>query len=218
MSSAIPLDNVRVLAHSAIRIEATDGTVAYFDPFELSEAPHDANVVFITHTHYDHLSPEDAAKVMNDATVVVCPASALDEVAVLGAAEAIGVDPGERIEVAGIAIEAVPAYNIESERLQFHPRENAWVGYVATVDGVRYYVAGDTDQNPGNSCVSCDVALVPVGGTYTMDSAQAASFVETIRPRVAVPTHYGSAVGKAGDGLAFAAAVDPSIPVVLKME
>ena len=212
------LDRIRVLAHSAIRIETDGGTVLYADPFELADAPHDADVVLITHAHYDHLSPEDAAKVMNDRTVVVCPTSCLNEAQALGGAETIGVAPGDRIEVRGAPVEAVPAYNVEPDRLGFHPRNASWVGYVVIVDGARCYIAGDTDENPDTLSVSCDIALVPVGGTYTMDAAQAAAFVGRIRPRVAIPTHYGTAVGKAEDGPAFARLVDPAIDVVLKME
>ncbi len=215
----LDLSNVRVLAHSAVRIEAKDGTVLYFDPFQLVEEPHDASVVLVTHDHYDHLSPDDAAKVMNAETAVVAPASCADEAqAKLGAAQVVAAVPGEAFEVAGVRVEAVPAYNVEPERLQFHPRENSWLGYVVTVDGMRYYVAGDTDRNPDNERVSCDVALVPIGGTYTMDAAQAAAFVNALHPQVAVPTHYGSAVGSKDAVDAFSPLVDDGIAVAVKME
>lgn len=211
------LDNVQVLAHSAIRIEAEDGTAVYFDPFELTDAPHDANYVLITHTHYDHLSPEDAAKVMNESTVVVCPASAEVEVRETFGAAPHGMAPGDTITLGGMQIEAVPAYNVEPKRLGFHPQENRWIGYVITIDGVRYYVAGDTDQNDDTVQVRCDVALVPIGGTFTMDPAQAAAFVNVIKPRIVVPTHYGSAVGTKEDVEAFEPLVDPAISVVRKL-
>lgn len=211
------LDNVQVLAHSAIRIEAEDGTAVYFDPFELTDAPHDANYVLITHTHYDHLSPEDAAKVMNESTVVVCPASAEVEVREAFGAAPHGMAPGDTITLGGMQIEAVPAYNVEPKRLGFHPQENRWIGYVITIDGVRYYVAGDTDQNDDTVQVRCDVALVPIGGTFTMDPAQAAAFVNVIKPRIVVPTHYGSAVGTKEDVEAFEPLVDPAISVVRKL-
>lgn len=211
------LDNVQVLAHSAIRIEAEDGTAVYFDPFELTDAPHDANYVLITHTHYDHLSPEDAAKVMNESTVVVCPASAEVEVREAFGAAPHGMAPGDTITLGGMQIEAVPAYNVEPKRLGFHPQENRWIGYVITIDGVRYYVAGDTDQNDDTVQVRCDVALVPIGGTFTMDPAQAAAFVNVIKPRIVVPTHYGSAVGTKEDVEAFEPLVNPAISVVRKL-
>lgn len=216
------LENVRVFTQSAIRIEGAAGTVAYFDPFSLTdaEAAHDADYVLITHAHYDHLSPEDYARVADEKAVVVAPASMTGEVAGLGAADARLMSAGEKIELPGLCVEAVPAYNVESERLGMHPRENGWLGYVVTLDGepTRYYVSGDTDQNADNETVSCDVALVPIGGTYTCDPRQAAAFVNALRPRAAVPTHYGSIVGTYANFDAFAAAVDPAIEVVKKLE
>lgn len=217
----IALPNVRVLSHSAVRIQGEDGTVLYFDPFQIAEEPHDADVVFITHDHYDHLSPEDAAKVMNESTIVVAPATCVDEAhEKLGGAQAFGLDPGESTALLGgkLPVKAVPAYNVEPERLGFHPKENEWVGYVVTVDGVRYYVTGDTDQNEDNERVACDVLLLPIGGTYTFDAAQAAAFANALRPQAVVPTHYGSAVGKKEDVDVFTPLVDESIPVVVKME
>lgn len=222
--TAINLDNVRVLTHSAVRIESSDGTIVYFDPFQLTEAPHDADVVFITHDHYDHFSPADAAKVARAGTVVVAPVgcagaiqSALDGVKLMLA------HPGETLEIPGadgatLRVETVPAYNVEPERLQFHPKANGWLGYMIDIDGVRLYVSGDTDQNPDNEHVACDVAIVPIGGTYTMDAAQAAAFVNALRPKATVPTHYGTAVGPKDAVDAFIPLVDPSIEVAVKME
>lgn len=216
------LENVRVFTQSAIRIEGAGGTVAYFDPFALTdaEAAHDADYVLITHAHYDHLSPEDYARVAGEKTVLVAPAGTGREVAGLDATETHLMGAGEKIELPGICVEAVGAYNVEPERLAMHPRENGWLGYVVTLDGepTRYYVSGDTDQNADNETVSCDVALVPIGGTYTCDPRQAAAFVNALRPRAAVPTHYGSIVGTYANFDAFAAAVDPAIEVVKKLE
>lgn len=216
------LENVRVFTQSAIRIEGAGGTVAYFDPFALTdaEAEHDADYVLITHAHYDHLSLEDYARVAGKKTVLVAPAGTGREVAGLDATETHLMGAGEKIELPGICVEAVPAYNVEPERLAMHPRENGWLGYVVTLDGepTRYYVSGDTDQNADNETVSCDVALVPIGGTYTCDPRQAAAFVNALRPRAAVPTHYGSIVGTYANFDAFAAAVDPAIEVVKKLE
>lgn len=216
------LENVRVFTQSAIRIEGAGGTVAYFDPFSLAaaEAAHDADYVLITHAHYDHLSPEDYARVAGEKTVVVAPAGMAGNVAGLDAAEVRLVAAGERLELPGLCVEAVPAYNVEPERLGMHPRANGWLGYVVTLDGdpTRYYVSGDTDQNPDNERVACDVALVPIGGTYTCDPHQAAAFVNALRPAAAVPTHYGSIVGTYADLDAFAAEVDPAIAVIPKLE
>lgn len=216
------LENVRVFTQSAIRIEGAAGTVIYFDPFSLTdaEAAHDADFVLITHAHYDHFSPKDYARVASEKTVVVAPASMAGEVAGLGAAETHLMGAGERLELPGLCVEAVPAYNVEPERLGMHPQANGWLGYVVTIDGepTRYYVSGDTDQNPDNETVSCDVALVPIGGTYTCDPRQATAFVNALHPAAVVPTHYGSIVGTYANFDAFAAEVDPSIAVIRKLE
>lgn len=216
------LENVRVFTQSAIRIEGAGGTVAYFDPFALTdaEAAHDADYALITHAHYDHLSPEDYARVAGEKTVVVAPASMAGDVAGLGAAATHLVRAGEKLELPGIRVEAVPAYNVEPERLGMHPQANGWLGYVVTLDGdpTRYYVSGDTDQNPDNERVACDVMFLPIGGTYTCDARQAAAFVNAVHPAAAVPTHYGSIVGTYADLDAFAAEVDPSIAVIRKLE
>ena len=212
------LENVRVLTHSAIRIQAEDGTVVYSDPYDLVEEPYDADVVLITHGHYDHLSPEDYVRVAKPETVVVAPASLKEEVAALNAAKIVLLAAGESAEACGAKIEAVPAYNVEPERLQFHPKENAWVGYILTIDGTTYYIAGDTDQNEDTEKVRCDVALIPIGGTYTMDAKQAAAFINNMKPRFVVPTHYGTAVGTKEDVEVFEPLVNDGITVVRKME
>lgn len=219
---SLSLDNVRVFTQSAIRIQGARGTVVYLDPFSLTdaEAAHDADYVLITHAHYDHLSPDDYARVASEGTVLVAPTSMTGDVEGLPAAERRLVAAGERLELPGLSVEAVPAYNVEPERLGMHPKANGWLGYVISLDGepTRYYVSGDTDQNPDNEAVSCDVALVPIGGTYTCDPRQAAAFVNALRPRAVVPTHYGSIVGTHADFDAFAAEVDPAIDVVRKLE
>ena len=208
------LENVRVFTQSAIRIQSESGAVIYLDPFHLTddEAAHDADIVLITHAHFDHCSPDDIARVAGKHTTLVAPKSMEPEVS--GIADAIGaaglyfMQAGEHLELQGIAIDAVGAYNAEPERLGMHPRAN----------GVRYYAAGDTDQNPDNEHVACDVAFVPIGGTYTCDPHQAAAFVNTLHPQAVVPIHYGSIVGSMSDFDAFAAEVDPAIRVVRKLE
>lgn len=218
------LENIRVFTQSAIRIQSKDGVVIYLDPFSLTdaEAAHDADYVFITHAHYDHFSPEDIVRVAGDHTELVVPASMGAEVArvadEIGATAAHLLQAGGRLELPGVAVKAVPAYNVEPERLGMHPQANGWLGYALTVDGVRYYAAGDTDQNPNNEQVACDVALVPIGGTYTCGPHQAAAFVNALCPKTVVPIHYGSIVGVPEDFDAFAAEVAAGIEVVRKVE
>lgn len=212
-----PFSNVRVLTHSAIRMESEYGAVLYFDPFDLDEEFHDADAVIITHSHYDHLSPEDIEKVAKPDTLIIAPESCTAEIAQLGR-PAITLAAGEATAVKGNVVHAVPAYNVEPERLGFHPKENGWLGYLLVMDDLTYYIAGDTDQNPDNEALRCDVALIPIGGTYTMDPAQAAAFVNKLHPRIAIPTHYGTAVGTKEDIEAFEPLVDERIEVMRKME
>lgn len=208
---------IRINTHSSIRLEAKSGTVAYVDPYGFEAEPHDADLVLVTHTHYDHFSPEDIAKVGTPRTAFVLPASARKDFADAGFSgdRATFLAPSDRATpLPGVEVEAVPAYNATK---QFHPKARAWVGYVIGIDGLRVYVAGDTDDLPQNRSISCDVALVPVGGTYTMDVPEAASFVNALRPAVAIPEHYGTVAGSPDDGARFAALVDPSVEVVLKL-
>lgn len=124
------------------------------------------------------------------------------------------VRPGDLYNVSGLEFETIPAYN---SLKPFHTKGAGWVGYIFVVDGKRIYVAGDTDATKEAKSVKCDIALVPVGGTYTMDAKKAAELINTIRPTVAIPTHYGSVVGSATDGKAFADNVDSSISVEIKL-
>lgn len=218
MSLEVVLDRIRVYNQSSIRIEAPGGTVIHVDPYDMREGPHDADYLLITHAHYDHLSPGDAARVCCEHTELIAPESMAADVASLPCHATHLMAAGETLELPDLTVEAVPAYNVRPERRGFHPQGNGWLGYVLTISGVRVYVAGDTDQNADNGRVRCDVALVPIGGTYTMDPAEAAAFVRELSPAVAIPTHYGSIVGRMSDADAFEALVGPETRVVRKLE
>ena len=189
----------------------------YVDPFQMSEAPQDADFIFITHDHFDHFSPEDIAKAGNENTVLIVPEKMREKAreADTLVGSIVTVKPGEKKETAGLVFETVPAYNTLKP---FHPKRAGWVGYIVTLDGRRVYVAGDTDATKEAKAVVCDIAMVPVGGTYTMDAKKAAELVNTIRPQVAVPIHYGNIVGSKKDAEEFASLADPSIRVEIKMD
>jgi L-ascorbate metabolism protein UlaG (beta-lactamase superfamily) len=210
------ISNIEVFTQSSIRIRCGAGTV-YADPFHMKISPHDADIVLITHDHYDHFSPEDLAKVINPATILVVPEKVADKAAAFSAqVKAIEtVLPGQQYQIAGLSLETVPSYN----RIKpFHPKKNGWVGYLLDLDGQRVFIAGDTDKTKENSTVQCDIALVPVGGKFTMDAKEAAELINTIRPAAAIPTHYGTIVGKKSDGERFASMVDPAIETKIIMQ
>lgn len=208
---------IAINTHSSIRLETSLGTVIYVDPFRFETAPHDADMILITHTHFDHFSPEDIAKVRRPDTVFVMPAYNMMDFIEAGFTneDAAFLVPYERaMPLPGIEIETVAAYNVKTK---FHPEDNAWMGYVVEIDGKRVYIAGDTDDLPENREIKCDIALVPAGGTFTMDAREAAAFVNALKPAVAIPEHYGTVAGSPKDGETFAKLVDPSIQVVLKL-
>ena len=207
--------NIQVLTHSSIRIE-DNGKVVYFDPFEVKKEYKDADLILVTHAHHDHFSPDDIRKVAKPDTLLVYPETMKDKVkeeSGLPAAQA-AVLPGTRTEAAGCPLEVIPAYNIGK---LFHPKKAGGVGYVLQLPEESVYVAGDTDITEENRKVRCDVALVPAGGTYTMTAAQAAELVNAIKPKKAIPTHYGSVVGKPKDGIAFRELVEPGIEVEIQI-
>lgn len=194
------IKGVEVLCHSSIKISKSK--VIYIDPFRIKEEKNDADYILITHSHYDHFSEEDIRKVKNKETVIVVTKDLTERALKTGfnALNVITVEPEKEYQIGSISIKTIPAYNIDK---QFHPKENEWVGYVINIDGVSYYISGDTDVNKDNMKVKCDVALVPVGATYTMDFKEASKLVNQIQPKIAIPTHYGEIVGTRQDAEDF---------------
>lgn len=208
------LNNIEVLYHSSIRIKK-EKTI-YIDPFKIDRNYNDADIIFITHDHYDHYSEEDIDKVINENAVIVIPEELLTKVLKKGINKnaIITVKPNQKYMVQGIKFETVPAYNTNKT---FHPKENGWVGYVIEINEIKYYIAGDTDITEENKKVKCDVAFVPVGGTYTMDFKEAAQLVNQIQPKVAVPIHYGSVVGTKQDAEEFIKLLHTNVKGVILM-
>ena len=222
MDVSAALDYITVPTQSAIRVEGPHNTVVWLDPFHLTDAEshHDATYICITHSHYDHLSPEAIDAVKNQATQFIAPTSIKDEMQSLGFSEITSMHAGEVHNFPDLMVEAVPAYNVMPERLEMHPQARGWLGYILTFpdNPVRIFCAGDTDQNKDNEKISCDIALLPIGGTYTMDPLQAAAFTNVIKPQAVIPIHYGSIVGTYEDFNTFAAHVDPHIEIVRKLQ
>ena len=209
------VDNIEVNTQNSIRIASRVGII-YIDPLAINDEVHDADFILITHDHYDHFSPEDIRKVAKADSIIVVPEKMVDKAGEVSdvVAKTETVKPGVYREINGLEFETVPAYNTMKP---FHPKSAEWVGYVLRTDGNRIYIAGDTDATKEAKAVKCEIALVPIGGTYTMDAKKAAELVNIIRPDIAVPVHYGSIVGKASDGDVFAENVTSPVKVVFKI-
>jgi len=201
------------LGHASFRIEAGN-LVFYFDPWQLKPNQPKADVILITHEHDDHCSPEDVAKIARADTVVVGTQLALDKLAKEPGHKKV-VRPGDEVTVKSALIRAVPAYNISK---RFHPDPGQNVGYVVTIAGVSIYFAGDTDLIPEMGEIEADIVMLPIGGTYTMNVEEAAAAVARIKPRIAVPMHYGRIVGELDDAHRFAQLVENAEVAILPEE
>lgn len=201
------LDRFTWYRQSALRYKG-DSKVVYLDPWGLTGDLPQADLILITHAHFDHFQPDEIKKVQGRTSVIVAPADVAKE---LGG-DVKAVKPGDRIEAAGVKLQAVPAYNIKEGRLESHPKRNNWVGYLIELGGTTYYDAGDTDDLPELRTLKTDVAFVPIGdANYTMDVSEAAAFVKALKPKTAVPFHYGfvEGVGKESDGDRFKREANP---------
>ena len=194
------LNGLTWLGHAAFRWEG-GGVTLYLDPWQIPSESHDADLVLISHPHFDHLDPASVAKIVKaDAEIVTVAdcASKLKEAGITNSVHVV--KPGDKLQVKGVAIEVIPAYNISKK---FHTKESGWAGFVLEVNGVRLYHAGDTDFIPEMHGLKVDVALLPVSGTYVMTAEEAAQAARAINPKVAIPMHYGTIVGTLADAKRF---------------
>ena len=207
------LKGIECLGHSTIKINKNN-KIIYIDPYNISDGINDADYIFITHNHYDHFSEEDIKKVKNNETIIIITEDLYTNTLKLGfnGMNIITVKPNENYQVESIKFSTIPAYN---KNKTFHPKENNWVGYIIELEGSKYYIAGDTDITEENKKVKCDVAFVPVGGTYTMDFKEAAHLINEIKPKIAVPIHYGSIVGTIQDATDFVKLLHPNIKGII---
>lgn len=203
------LKTLHWLGHASFRIDKP--CVIYIDPWRLPAGSPPADLILVSHDHYDHCSPEDVEGIRREATVVVAQATAAAKLR----SPVRVLQVGKSTEVAGVKIEAVPAYNTNKK---FHPRSAGFLGFVLHLGGERLYFAGDTDHIPEMDGMTCDVALLPVSGTYVMTADEAVRAAGAIRTRVAVPMHYGAGVvGSEQDAETFRRS-SPVPVVVMKME
>ena len=190
------LENITFIGHATFKIVGSK--IIYTDPFKIKNRDK-ADIILITHSHFDHCSIEDVEKLLNSETTAISSKDCVEKLEKI-VPHVIGLEPYDEANVQGVHIKAVPAYNINKE---FHPKSNKWNGYVFSMDGTTYYIPGDTDLIPEMKEISADIAFFPVGGTYTMDAEEAAEAAKIIAPKVAVPMHYGSIVGSSEDAKKF---------------
>lgn len=202
------LKDIHWLGHDTFRISGEK--VIYTDPFKIKKKDK-ADIILITHEHYDHCSPEDVKKIQGADTVIVTVADCAKKLD----GNVKTVKPGDKITVEGIEIEAVPSYNTNK---QFHTKDRGWVGFVFTVKGQRIYIAGDTDYIPEMRNIRADIALLPVSGTYVMTADEAVMAALDIKPKIAIPMHYGAIVGSKDDARKFAERLKGKITVEILPE
>ena len=214
------IDALEWLGHAAFRLTVGRATV-YIDPYRVAEDAPPADLILVTHGHYDHFSPQDVERLSGRDTWLVGPAAVAERVS--GQVHRIG--PGETIDdelVRGLHISAVAAYNTskrDADGNPFHPRDAGWVGYELNVRGERLYHSGDTDVIPEmDSVTGVDVALLPVSGVYVMTAQEAAEAARRLQPRVAVPMHWGSHIGTEHDARTFAAKAPVEVRIMEKAE
>jgi L-ascorbate metabolism protein UlaG (beta-lactamase superfamily) len=193
------------LGHDAFRIDASK--TIYIDPYEI-ESGETADIILITHDHFDHCSPADAAKVQDQQTIIVTEKDSAQKLT----GDVRVMKPGEKLAIDKVTIEATPAYNINKH---FHPKEKGWLGFIIEIDGVRIYHAGDTDLIPEMKGVKVDIALLPVSGTYVMTSDEAVEAALDIGPALAIPMHYGAIVGDAKDADNFKEKLQGKVEVLV---
>jgi L-ascorbate metabolism protein UlaG (beta-lactamase superfamily) len=192
------------LGHDSFRIK--NGKTIVIDPFKIRPTSEKADILLITHEHYDHLSIDDIKKVVNENTTIVTIPDVKKELSTLKVKEVRAVKPGDKVKVGDVSIDVVPAYNLNKFREPgkvFHPKEDGKAGYIIGIKGVRVYHAGDTDAIPEMKGLKPDVALLPVSGTYVMTADEAAQAVKMVEPKVAIPMHYGVIVGTEQDAQKF---------------
>jgi L-ascorbate metabolism protein UlaG (beta-lactamase superfamily) len=200
------------IAHDTFRIAGSK--VIYTDPFKVTERD-EADIVLLTHEHFDHLSVEDLQKVISPGTTILASPLCKEGLQKIKVKEMRFLDPGGKFTVGtpksgGVQVEAVPAYNVNKFRepgKAFHPKGEKRLGFLIKMDGTTVYHAGDTDFIPEMKSIRCDIALLPVSGTYVMTQEEAADAAEAIKPKIAVPMHYGAIVGSDADAQKFKALV-----------
>lgn len=194
--------NINVNNHSSIQIDNL-----FFDPYNIEDTEKKAKFIFLTHTHYDHLSIDDIDKVITNETVIIATYDAKELLEKYNN-KIIFVKPNEKFEIDNLEVETLPSYNTNKD---FHKKEFNWVGYKITKNGISYVIPGDTDITPELENIECDILFVPIGGTYTMNAEEGAKLTNKIMPKLVIPVHYASIVGTPEDAQVFLDKIDENI-------
>lgn len=207
------MKDIKVNFHSSICL----GGEIYFDPFHIEKRVGGAKIVFITHSHYDHLDEKSLKNVAEKETIFVCTQDSAEKLLQWGfdKNKIVVVKPNQKFEVLGVKCETFPAYNLNKN---FHPKENGWVGYKILLDGESFVVCGDSDVTDELKKVKTDTLFVPIGGFYTMDASEASALVNIIKPKIVVPMHYGAIVGGKEDEKKFLKGLDKEIECKLVLK
>ena len=191
------------------------------DPFKLTNSI-SADLVLISHNHFDHLSEDDLSKVVNENTTIIAANECLSQLSKLNCKETVGISPNDEKIIGGVKIIAVRAYNLDKinpdTEKPFHPREDNKVGFIVTINGISIYHTGDSDVIPEMDDLQPDVLLVPVSGTYVMTASEAVTAVGKIKPKLAIPMHYGTIVGSEDDAKEFKTQVNSCEVQILTKE
>ena len=198
------LNNISINCQSSIKI--SDGLTIYFDPYDIKEKINNADYIFITHSHWDHFDLDSINNLVNEKTIIIGPSSVIEKLD--SNYKTLEVKPENIYNLNNISFMTVPAYNIDKD---FHPKDAGYVGYIVTLNNVTYYIAGDTDVLDELKVIKADVIFLPVGGTYTMTREEAVELANTIKPKYAIPIHYGLAVGDELDAKYFVNNIDKEI-------
>jgi len=183
---------IEVLYHATVKL--LNDKILYFDPYDIKEELHDADYIFITHDHYDHYDEKSISNIKKDTTKIVVPKCLENK------PNSLVVEPNKEYEIDNIKFETISSYNIDKD---FHPKENEYVGYNVLIDGHYYYIMGDTDRTPETDNIKTDICFVPIGGKYTMDVQEAISYINELKPKKAIPIHYGKIIGDISLGEKF---------------
>ena len=190
------IDNISINCQSSIKI--SNGLIIYFDPYDIKEKISNADYIFITHPHWDHLDIDSINNIAKEKTIIVGPPSVIEKLD--KSLNLLEVEPNKIYKLDNISFKTVPSYNIGRD---YHPKDARYVGYLLTLNDITYYVPGDTDVIEELKELNADVIFLPVGGTYTMNREEAVELANIIKPKYAIPIHYGLAVGSREDAEYF---------------